>query len=164
MPRFLSFSMLLTTLAFSSYVYSTDEATHHDITIRTPWSKAVPNASTVAAAFFTIENKSQEADQLIAASTPVAATTELHAHTKHNGMMKMRKVEAINIEANETTMLKPGGYHVMLFDLNEVPHIGETFPVTLTFKQAGSMTINVPVKAANTEITQKQHDHAHHHH
>ncbi|MCW8860848.1 MAG: copper chaperone PCu(A)C, partial [Rhodospirillales bacterium] len=44
--------------------------------------------------------------------------------------------------------LQPGGDHVMFMGLNAPLKEGDTFPLTLVFKNAGEVTINVTVKAA----------------
>ncbi|MFZ8900881.1 MAG: copper chaperone PCu(A)C [Ilumatobacteraceae bacterium] len=43
-------------------------------------------------------------------------------------------------------MLKPGGYHVMIFDLVAPLEIGQTFDVTLTFEKAGDVIVPVEVR------------------
>jgi len=43
-------------------------------------------------------------------------------------------------------VLKPGDYHIMFFKLTEDLKIGDKKEVTLKFKNAGSIKVNVPVK------------------
>jgi copper(I)-binding protein len=43
-------------------------------------------------------------------------------------------------------VLKPGGYHVMMFDFSEPLKIGDTISVTLTFEKSAPMTISVPIR------------------
>ncbi|MGF1724654.1 copper chaperone PCu(A)C [Photobacterium nomapromontoriensis] len=119
-----------------------------EIHIKHPWSKQVPPSSQVAAAFFTVMNHGDTPDELLSASSPIAGKTELHAHIHEDGMMKMRKVNEITILGNETTQLKPGGLHVMFFELEKVPALGESFPLTLHFKQAGTVNVEVKVEEA----------------
>ena len=118
------------------------------IEIAHPWSKAVPPTSNVTAAFLSIINHSNVDDTLIAAHSPIAEIVELHTHTNDNGLMQMRQVKAIDVAAEQQQQLVPGGLHVMLFNLTEVPSIDSQFPLTLTFKHAGEITVNVAVKSA----------------
>ncbi|SMY35504.1 copper chaperone PCu(A)C [Photobacterium andalusiense] len=139
------------------------------IEIAYPWSKAVPPTSNVAAAFLSIINHSDVDDTLIAARSPIAQIVELHTQNNNNGLIQMRQVETINVAAEQQQQLAPGGLHIMLFNLIEVPTIDSHFPLTLTFKHAGEITVNVAVKATtysgnNNGIT---HDVSHgmqHHH
>ncbi|PSW19814.1 copper chaperone PCu(A)C [Photobacterium sanctipauli] len=145
----------------SAHEYKTDS-----LHIDHPWSKQVPPTSSVAAAFFSVMNHGDNDDVLLGASSPIAEKTELHAHIHENGMMKMREVEQIEIPAHGTQMLKPGGYHIMFFGLNEVPKLGDSFPVTLNFKQAGMVEVDVKVEEATYMPegghSDKEMDHSHH--
>ncbi|GHA32479.1 copper chaperone PCu(A)C [Photobacterium aphoticum] len=124
------------------------DMTHGDLAIDHPWSKQVPPTSQVAAAFFAIDNQGKTDDVLLRATSPIAGKTELHAHIHEDGMMKMREVENIPVPANDKTLLKPGGLHVMFFDLEAVPTLGEMFPLTLYFKHAGKVNVEVKVEPA----------------
>ncbi|PSU34017.1 copper chaperone PCu(A)C [Photobacterium lutimaris] len=141
-------SILLGSLfALTSSAYA-HEYNVGDLQIDQPWSKQVPPTSQVAAAFFNVMNHSNNNDELLSASSPIAEKTELHAHMHEDGMMKMREVEIIDIPAHDLQALKPGGYHIMFFNLKEVPQLGESFSLTLTFKNAGSVEIDVKVEEA----------------
>ena len=74
-------------------------------------------------------------------------TVELHTHLEDaNGVMRMVEVEdGIAVPAGETHALKRGGDHVMFMGLNQPFVDGETITVTLTFEQAGDMTVEIPI-------------------
>lgn len=132
-----------------------------------PWSKEVPPTSAVAAAFFNVMNHGDEGDTLLRAESPIAGKTELHAHIHEDGMMKMREVEKIDIPANGTRTLKPGSYHIMFFDLQKVPALGDRFPLKLHFAKAGTIEVDVAVEEATYKPDGQQKDkmksaHAHH--
>lgn len=128
-----------------------------------PWSKAVPPTSNVAAAFLSIINHGNADDTLIEAHSPIAEIVELHTLKNDNGLIQMRQVNTINIAAEHTQELAPGGFHLMLFNLIEVPSIDSHFPLTLTFKHAGEITVNVAVKPATYNVQTQKVDHALHH-
>lgn len=158
-------AIFVTTLLAVTTMAQAHDYKHGDIHIEHPWSKQVPPTSQVAAAFFSVMNHSNTADELISASSPIAAKTELHAHIHEDGMMKMREIETIKIPAHDTQNLQPGGYHIMFFDLEKVPALGETFPLTLNFKQAGTVNIEVKVEEATylpEGMKMKKMDHSKH--
>lgn len=62
------------------------------------------------------------------------------------GQMTMRPVGSIMIPAGETVMLMPGGIHIMLLDLAAPLEVGQTFDITLTFANAGSVVVTVEVR------------------
>jgi copper(I)-binding protein len=64
-----------------------------------------------------------------------------------DGVMKMRPVESgIPIPSNNIQPLQPGGYHIMMIGLTRDLRAGDTFDLTLTFAQAGDVTISVLVR------------------
>lgn len=100
-----------------------------------------------SAAYMVIRNTGSEADKLIAASTDVAKTVELHTVIEEGGVMRMRQVEGgIDIPANGQVELKPGGFHVMLIGLTRDLNAGDKVELTLTFEKAGQIPVTAEVR------------------
>lgn len=98
------------------------------------------------AAYFTILNPTEAADQLVSVQSSVARVTELHETTEENGVMRMiPQPDGFEIPARSIVELKPGGKHVMLLELSAPLAVGDEISLTLTFEQAGTMEIAVPV-------------------
>jgi copper(I)-binding protein len=89
-------------------------------------------------------------DALIAADTDVAETVELHTVVMENNVMMMRPVEQIDIPASSETELRPGGFHVMLLGINQDLAEGETVELTLTFENAGDITVTAPIRQSGS--------------
>lgn len=119
-----------------------------DIFVSKAWGRATIGASRPGGAFLTITNKGTARDQLIAAQTPVARKSELHTHTMTDSIIKMGQVMSIGIPAEGMTILEPGGFHVMMFNLKAALNEGDMFPLTLTFKDSGKATVIVHVGKA----------------
>lgn len=109
------------------------------------WARASAGLARAGGVFLFLRNEGDQPDRLIAAASPVAAVVELHTHRSVAGMMQMRAVPAIDLPARGMVQLRPGGLHVMLIDLAEPLVEGQTFPVTLTFERAGSVTVTATV-------------------
>lgn len=92
------------------------------------------------ALFLTLVNHGP-ADRLIAAAIPGTRVTELHTHSRDGDVMRMRRVEAIDLPADGRAELRPGGDHIMAIGLSPLPSPGQTVTVTLTFAQAGTVTV-----------------------
>ncbi|NBE07975.1 copper chaperone PCu(A)C [Paragemmobacter ruber] len=137
----------------------------HDV-----YARSNGQAGGSGAVFFMIHNNTATDDRLIAARADVAERVELHTHIEDaNGVMQMREVEGgIALPAGEMHALERGGDHVMLMGLTEALEDGQTFPVTLTFEQAGDVVIEAVVdndrKPAEGEIMDHGdgHDHSGH--
>ncbi|MBF0193671.1 MAG: copper chaperone PCu(A)C [Magnetococcales bacterium] len=121
---------------------------HKKIMVLKPWARASAGMAKAGAAFMLIKNHTIHNDKLISASANVSERTELHTHLNENGIMKMRKVEHINLPKYEQVALKPGGFHIMFINLNNPLKEGDKFPVALEFKKAGKIEVQVEVKTA----------------
>ena len=114
--------------------------------LETPWARATAGRAETGAAYATLIGGGQP-DRLIAASSPVAETVELHTHLEEDGVMRMRPVEAIAVPAGGKVELKPGGLHIMLIGLKGPLKEGRHFPLTLIFERAGRIETEVPILA-----------------
>ncbi|GAB4518865.1 MAG: hypothetical protein OHK0046_27020 [Anaerolineae bacterium] len=99
-----------------------------------------------SAAYMLITNIGDEDDALIAASSDLIPVVEVHTMTMENDVMRMREVESIPLAAGETIVLEPGGFHIMLMDLQSDLIPGDAVPLTLVFESGAELRIAVPVR------------------
>ena len=137
---------LALTLAISPLAAASAEDASAKVQVVSPWARATPAGAQTGAAYMTLVNKGAAADRLVSASTPLAAVTEFHKTVDDNGVMKMLPVDGIEVHAGSQAVLKPGGYHVMLMKLAHPLEVGQSFPLTLTFEKAGTITVSVKVQ------------------
>jgi len=118
-----------------------------DIQVLQPWSQELPPNAPTVAAYLTLRNDGNAADRLLGADSPIAGSVEIHQHMNSDGMMTMAHVEAVNIGPGEQATFQPMGYHLMLLDLKDRSQLqdGGHFPLTLHFKQAGDINVQVVV-------------------
>ncbi len=117
-----------------------------DITIVHPWSRPAAQGQN-GVIYLEISNGGAIDDRLIAVSTPLAGRVELHRSTMEDGIHRMEKVDSIAVPAGGTVALEPGGFHVMLVDLEFMLMAEETIPVTFTFEHAGDVSTGVSVES-----------------
>ncbi len=118
------------------------------ITVEQPWARATPAGAMTGAAYMTLANKAKTADRLTGVSSDVAAKVQIHEMKVVNGVMQMREVAGgLVVPADGSVTLKPGSYHVMLMGLKKPLVAGQSFPLTLTFAKAGTISVTVPVQA-----------------
>ena len=106
-----------------------------------------PPPKTPAALYATILNHGAE-DALVGLSTPMADHAMLHTMAKAEDgseRMTMQHVDEMLIRAHGQTQLRPGEYHGMFVGLSHRYASGETVPVTLTFRDAGTMSVTARV-------------------
>jgi copper(I)-binding protein len=118
-----------------------------EIEIHDAYARAAMANAKAGAAFMEIRNTGDMDDRLIAAASDIAQKVELHTHISDaNGVMQMVEVEeGFPIPAGGNHLLKRGGDHVMFMGLNGPMNEGDTVTVTLTFEQAGEVTLDIPV-------------------
>ncbi len=119
-----------------------------DLKISHPWARATGRVAQHGAIYFKIENKGKIEDVLLSVRNPkLAERIELNDHIHEKGMMRMRVVPSIKVPAQKITWLKPHGYHVMLMELKQPLQEGDSVPLTLQFKHAGTLVVNVKVES-----------------
>ena len=116
----------------------------HGIDVKDAWVRSAVPGQSGTGAFMSITAK--DGAKLVGASSPVAGVTEVHEMKMDGDVMRMRAVPALDLPAGITVQLKPGGYHVMLFELPRQFRDGERFPLTLRFEKAGEVEVAVAVQ------------------
>ena len=97
------------------------------------------------AAMYFMTTGGGQADRLVGAYTDAADSVELHeTTTSDTGTVGMQAVDALDLPADGTLVLEPGGYHLMLVGADAM-EVGDTIEVTLTWEVAGAMTLDVEV-------------------
>lgn len=122
------------------------QAGSNGVAVSQAWARATPGGVRTGGAYLQITASSAAGDRLVDARSDAAERVELHTHVHENGVMKMRRVEAIEVPAGETVMLAPGGYHLMLMNLKQPLREGDTLDLTLVFEKAGDVEVTATVE------------------
>jgi len=86
-----------------------------------------------------------DATRLTAISSPEFATVELHETTIENGIARMQRVSALDIGANSTVNLEPGGLHIMLLDPSSALLPGKRVSLRLEFESGEFLIVDAPL-------------------
>lgn len=123
----------------------------HDKTsvqISDAWVRASAPGQSVGAAYMTLT--SPQDSTLVFVETSVADSAEIHSMSMDNGVMKMRMLQELPLKADTPEKLAPGGFHLMLMDLQKPLKAGETVNARLCFKdKTGKITdqnVTLPIK------------------
>lgn len=112
------------------------------------WIRASVPGQTNGAGYLQINNPDLRADKLVSAKSDAASRVELHTVITEDGVAKMRQVQGIDIPAQGSAKLSPGGFHIMFLQLTGPFKQDSLVPVTLTFEKAGEVRVNFSVKPA----------------
>ena len=139
----------LAALAFpptASLAHEVGTAHVGDLVIEGAWTRQTPPRAVAGGAYMTIRNMGTADDVLTAGAVDFAERVEVHEMAVTDGVMTMRMLPGgLPIPAGETVVLEPGGLHVMFMGLEAPPVAGGTVDVTLTFAEAGDVTVTLPV-------------------
>jgi hypothetical protein len=109
------------------------------------WARATMTGQTSTAVYLTIRN-SGGTDRLEGVSSPVGGAA-VHESSTSGGVMRMRPVAAVEVPADSTVSLRPGGTHIMLTGLSAPLPAGSQFPLRLDFQRSGTKDVEVAVRA-----------------
>jgi periplasmic copper chaperone A len=128
------------------------------VRVEDPMARPSPMTTGNGAAYMKVVNPTEQADQLVSATSPAAAVVELHETVNDDGVMRMvPQLDGFAVPARSVVELKPGGKHVMFIDLVEPWVAGEEIQVTLHFQVAGDIQVTVPVVAMDAPAHSEGH-------
>lgn len=130
------------------------------------WARPTRGAVTTGAAYLTIESDRDDVLVGVAVGSELAGSASIHetvvgeGHDDHDDhdhathghdtdghdMTTMRAVDEVPIPAGEPVRFEPGGLHLMLEELVAPLEAGTTFELTLTFRDAGTRSVEVQVR------------------
>jgi len=93
------------------------------------------------AAYFTLSQASGAPRKLVGVAVELAGRAEMH-ETKGGSMAP---VEDVPLEPGKAVKFEPGGFHVMLFDLDPKLRLQKKVALTITFDDGGKATAQAPV-------------------
>lgn len=128
------------------------------LSISDQWIRMPADTSVNTAAYFNIQNNTDQNIKIVEASIEgdVCKHTEIHGYkSDDHGVMRMFKLESITIPAKTSIEFKPGSNHIMLMGLNKKFVRNSYYNITLKFLPANAenniatvskMEIKFPVK------------------
>lgn len=143
-------------LLISSLLLTFSQLSFAEVEAQGAYARETAPSATTSAVFVKLTNSESADISLVSASASAAGKVELHDMIMDGDMMKMRQVEKIVVPANGTTELKPGGFHVMLFDLTGPLKEGENISVQLNFSNQQTLSFDAPIK--KVMMGMKSHD------
>ncbi len=151
---------LLAVVAFTAAIAT---AQAQEVSIKDAWIRGTVQGQSATGAFMELTGKSNA--RLVGAASPVARVVEVHNMKVENGIMKMFPVDGVDLPAGKPVKLAPGGYHVMLMNLQKPLNAGDKVPLKLTFELANKKReiIDLQVDVRDIKGMAKPEAKGHHH-
>ena len=102
----------------------------------------------VGVAYFTLSQGNGAARKLVAVHVDGAGRAEMHESRMANGIASMEEVKEVPIEPGKAIQFAPGGYHVMLFNLDSKLKAGGVAEVTITLDNGDKASIEARITGA----------------
>lgn len=83
------------------------------------------------AGYLTLVNNGDAAVTLRGATSPVFGRISLHRSIEQDGQSRMEPVEALTVGVGERVVFEPGGLHLMMFEPDGEPAVGDELPLEL---------------------------------
>jgi copper(I)-binding protein len=125
-------------------------ASHADaaeLKVSDAWIRALPR-SVPSGGYFTLRNSGSRVVVLTGAESPACGMLMLHKSENHGGMGMMMDMDTVEVPAGGTVRFAPGGQHLMCMQAGPAIRPGSTVPVTLHFKNGGTLVANFQVRDA----------------
>lgn len=134
------------------------------IEVKNAWARSTVPGQSGTGAFMTIT--APQGAKLVGVSSPVAGVSELHEMAMEGNVMKMRAIPFLDLPVGRAVELKPGGYHVMLMDLQRHLKSGEKIRIDfrLELSDGKKTTQPVEVEVRSREPANASSGHSHHKH
>ena len=84
--------------------------------------------------YFQVTNTTSGVITLVSAQAANVRAIEFHTTVRDGDMMRMRRLDSVDVAPGETVEFVPGGNHLMMFGVGE---LGETVTVVLRSAQGG---------------------------
>lgn len=123
--------MLRTVLTSLFLMMVIDAAAADGLRADDPWIPAAPPSARMMAGYMTVVNSGDAAIEIFDAQAEGFGRVEIHRSYREDGMMRMRKVDVLEVPAGESVALERGGLHIMLMAPERVPGAGETVAIDL---------------------------------
>lgn len=105
------------------------------------WIRANPVTGRSSAGYLAITGDSK-ADRLVAVTSP-GLKIELHSMSMETGIMRMAKIDGLDIPARGKAEFTSGGNHLMIYGL---PAGAKWVPLTLAFKSGAKVITSATVR------------------
>ena len=112
-----------------------------ELAIDDAWIRSGPPNSTIFAGYLKFTNTSSTEISIKELKSNAFEKIEMHSSFTEDGISSMKKLNALEIPANSTLNLKPGGYHLMLNSPNKMIKESDLIELMIYFETEGSIKI-----------------------
>ena len=118
-----------------------------DLVVRDAWIRTGPPGAPLAG-YATFENTGGQPVSIVGATSAAFDRVELHEMRMADGLMRMRKLDVVEVPAGAAVPFSPGGNHLMLHGARSPLEPGETVAIEFVDAAGTRTTASFEVRAA----------------
>ncbi len=131
-----------------------------ELHLSSAWIRALPPTQPVTAAYAEVMNHGDTAATITGARVDGAGRVEIHTTLEQDGLVRMQQLDELVVPPGQTVSLAPGGAHLMLFDLQAMPGVGESRQLCLLLASGEESCVAAEVRK---DAAASGHEHHQHH-
>ena len=131
-----------------------------DIQVANAWLRELIPGQNNTVAYLQLHNSGLEVRQLSAVESNFSQRAEMHTQIMTNGMMRMRKLDKLDIGASETVVFDTGGHHIMLLGVDELSETSADRSLVLIFSNGERLSVILDLRSI-MDTTSNSHTHHH---
>ena len=116
------------------------------IVVRDAWARTADSGAT-GGVYLTLVNGDTMEVRIASLVTSAARSATIHETLQHEGVVHMMAHPSLALPRDSTIVMAPGGLHVMLTNLTQALHAGDTLRLTLTLDDGRTVPIAAAVRA-----------------
>jgi copper(I)-binding protein len=109
------------------------------------WIKNLPPTIPVRAGYMTIHNPGPGTLSIVSVRSEAFGSVEVHRSFMRDGMMRMEPVESLEIEAEMSVQLEPGGLHLMMMMPKEPTNPGDEIVIFIQLGDGSEQSLKMTV-------------------
>ncbi|HUG28636.1 MAG TPA: copper chaperone PCu(A)C [Gemmatimonadales bacterium] len=110
-----------------------------------------PITEAQAGGYFVLHNRGEASDTILEVSADWADHGMIHETREEGGRVRMSHLPVLPVPAQDSVVLRPGGFHVMLVRLARMPVAGDTVEWSLRMSSGATVRVLAPVVAYGQE-------------
>lgn len=119
------------------------------LTVRNGYIPEGPPVARVLAGFMEFDNRSTDTVYIDSVSSPCFGAIEMHLSKEVDGVARMFPQAQLVIEPQSTLVLRPGSYHLMMFNPTRKLKDGDPCVLTFTLGNGHSFDYTITVRKMN---------------
>ncbi len=144
----ITFFLISTYIAMAAQDKDINQSEKQSLAIYDAWARKSLSSNSNSAAYMKINNPTNRSITIVGASaSKIANNVELHkSFVDDKGISRMTSIDKIVVPAQSEIELKPGGIHIMLFDLKNRLITGNQFTINVKTEEGKIISFESIVK------------------